>query len=196
MVLHRPVELAAFLGLARPKTPYGSSRCRIRPMYGWPRVLVRDGIVLFFVGVLTMTVTDTPDDGLAPPPCGNSDWQQILSFFLALSVAIVIAEGLNWLAWSVSRYMRRKSDSSFPQTDRDMVAGVDLLFPLGWGGAVLGAGLLFLSHMLYGPSPCKPAKLDIRYLAAAFTLGYGLLVVTAVGLDIALKYTNRSKSCV
>jgi hypothetical protein len=163
-------------------------------MYAWPRVLVRDGIVLLFVGVFTMIVTDTPDEGLGPPPCGNSDWQQILSFSLALSAAIVIVEGLNWLGWSVSRCMRRRSDPSFPHTDRDMIAGVDLLFPLGWGGATLGTGLLFLSHMLYGPSPCKPAKLDIRYLAGAFTLSYGLLVVTAVGLDIALKYTNRSKS--
>ena len=90
--------------------------------------------------------------------------------------------------------MSRKSDSSFPQTDRDMIAGVDLLFPLGWGGAALGTGLLFLSRMLYGPSPCKPAKLDIRYFASAFTLGYGLVALTAVGLDIALKYTNSSKS--
>ena len=66
-------------------------------MYGWLRVLVRDGIVLLFVEVFTMIVTETPDDGLAPPPCGNSDWQQILSFFLALSAGIVIAEGLIYL---------------------------------------------------------------------------------------------------
>jgi hypothetical protein len=166
--------------------------CRIRPMYGWVRVFIRDGIILFFAGIFTMTVADVPDASPPSPPFCEADWRQILSFFLVLSAAIAIVEALNSLAWSVSR--RRKTDSMFPQTDRETTTGIDPLVPVGWAGAALGLGLLFLTYLLHGPSPCKPAILDSRYLAGAFTLGYGLVALTTAGLDIAWQYANRSKS--
>jgi hypothetical protein len=82
-------------------------------MYGWPRVLVRDGIVLFFAGLFTMAETDVPES--APPvrpPCGHTDWRQILSFLLALSVAIVLIEALNLSAFHINR----KSDLALTET--------------------------------------------------------------------------------
>jgi hypothetical protein len=75
-------------------------------MYGWPRVLVRDGIVLFFAGLFTMAETDVSESALPLPP-------------------------------------------------------------LNLGGS---------------------------YVAGALALGYGLVVVTAAGVDIVGNYSNRAKS--
>lgn len=115
-----------------------------------------------------------------------TDWRQILSFLLALSVAIVLIEALNLSAFHINRKIRRSAAGN-------MAAGVDLLFPGGWFGLALGSFFLLLAFRLHGLSPCKPVNLGGSYVAGALALGYGLLVVTAVGLDLALKYTNRSK---
>jgi hypothetical protein len=157
-------------------------------MYGWPRVLVRDSIVLFFAGLFTMIETDVPES--APPvrpPCGHTDWRQILSFLLALSVAIVLIEALNLSAFHINRKIRRSVDGN-------MAAGVDLLFPGGWFGLALGSFFLLLAFRLHGLSPCKPVNLGGSYVASALALGYGLVVVTAAGVDIVGNYSNRAKS--
>ena len=155
-------------------------------MYSWLRILVPDGIVTFFAGLFTLVETDVPESAVPlPPPCGHTDWQQILSFLVALLAAITVIEALNWSAWHINRKIRRKVDG-------EMSVRVDLLIPGGWFGLALGLCLLLAFG--YGLGPCKPVNLDGRYIEGALALGYGLLVVTAAGLDIIEKYANRAKS--
>jgi hypothetical protein len=154
--------------------------------YGWSRILFRDAMVLLAVALFTFTAVDGGDSPLPPPACSNAGWQEIVPFFLVLSAAIALIEGLNWLSWFMSRNLPIRGVFIRSQTQPEPTTGVDLLVPDGWIGAVLGFGLLFLTYRLHGPSPCKPNLGNPRvYLAGAFTLGYGLLVLAEVGLNVA-----------
>jgi hypothetical protein len=169
--------------------------------YGWPAIFVRDGAVLLLTGVLTFVAVDNTDFvgryNQPPTHCSNASWQEILSFFLVLSLSIAFVEGLNWVGWLVKRNLVLRSDSVDSQTEIDPIYGIDMLLPKGWIGLSLCLGLLFTAYGLHGPSPCVPAAYNTtpgHYFAGALALAYGLLLLCQACLDLAWKFsTARSK---
>jgi hypothetical protein len=155
--------------------------------YDWPRVLFRDGMVLVFVALLTLSTVGGFDSDLPRPPCSYAGWREILPFFLVLSAAVALVEGLNWVTWLISRNLPMRGDSIRLQTQLDPTSGFDLLVPAGWIGVVMSFGLLFLTYRLHAPNPCRPPDFGNPevYLAGAFTLGYGLLILFETGFDVA-----------
>jgi hypothetical protein len=169
--------------------------------YGWPVVFVRDGSVLLLTGVLTILAVDNTDFygryNQPPTSCSNASWQEILPFFLVLSLAIAFVEGLNWVGWLVKRNLAMRSNSSVSQPQLDPFYGVDLLLPKGWMGLALGLALLLAVYRFHGPSLCVPAAYSTtpgRYFAGALTLAYGLLLLTQYCFDLRWKFiAARSK---
>jgi hypothetical protein len=163
--------------------------------YGWPVVFVRDGAVLLLTGVLTIVAVDNTDFygryDQPPTSCSNASWQEILSFFLVLSLAVAFVEGLNWVGWRIKRNLVLRSDSGDPQTKRDALNGIDMFLPNGWIGLAWSLALLLTAYGLHGPSLCVPAAYRItpgRYIAGTLTLAYGLLVLTQSCFDFAWKF--------
>ncbi len=166
--------------------------------YSWSGVFIRDGAVLILTSVLTFVAVDNSDfyGRYSQPPtsCSNASRQEILSFFLVLSLAIALVEGLNWVGWFVKRNLALRSNSGVSQPVLDPLYGVDMLLPKGWMGLVSGVALLLAAYGLHGPSPCVPAAYGTipgRYFAGALTLAYGLLVLTQACLDFAWEFSRK-----
>jgi hypothetical protein len=154
-------------------------------IHSWPGVFVRDGAVLLLTGVLTFVAVDNSDFygryNQPPTSCSNASWQEILSFFLVLTLAIAFVEGLNWVGWLVKRSLALRSNSGVSRPELDPLYGIDMFLPKGWMGLAFGLALLLAAYELHGPSPCAPAAYSTtpgRYFAGALTLAYGLLVLT------------------
>jgi len=103
---------------------------------------------------------------------------------------MAFVEGLNWVGWRVKRNLALRSNSVVSRPELDPLDGIDLFFPDGWSGLVLGVGLLFVAYRLHGPSPCVSATYSTpgRYVGGALILAYGLLLLVQRCLDLAWKF--------
>ncbi len=167
--------------------------------YGWPRVFVRDGAVLFLAGAYILLATDNARDYPATyiplqPPCSNAGWHEFLSFLLGLGLAIAFVECLNWVGWRLKRNLAKRSTSNMSPLEPNPLEGIDLLLPDGWLGLLLGTIFLWIAvYRLHGPNPCVPATYGSTpggYLAGALTLAYALLALTQACFDLAWKFSR------
>jgi hypothetical protein len=155
------------------------------------RIRDRDFYGLGF-GVLLTLFTYGPSDYLPPglQPCPNSAWQDIVSFFIALSCGVALIEGLNWL---LTRKITRPAYLKATQTELEPFPN-DLLIPRGWTGLTLGLVLLIVPYVMHSPEQCKLwqlGRISSRYVAGTLFLAYGLVLVGQVVLDINAKVSQQ-----
>jgi hypothetical protein len=62
----------------------------------------------------------------APTSCSNASWQEILSFFLVLSLATAFVEGLNWVGFCRTRHPRSHIKIHSIRTRDDIVYDSEL----------------------------------------------------------------------
>src|ERR1700686_5192929 len=99
--------------------------------HDWRWIRNRDGYALGF-GILLTIFTFFGYDYLprALAPCPNPAWQDVASFFIALSLGVALVEGLNFLGWLVTRDSARLAKFEVSRSGSES-SRCDLLIPRG-----------------------------------------------------------------